>query len=147
MSCLLLVRHIERKKRKNIYSESYYNRIGVGLDSRTESLHYKQLFKKIICSNVCFNVSPGSETDEQIVGASSVDLIVDEHMEKGERLVVAIQYVHKFATPKTFIGILMIGIKRENRWYAINQSVLNRKRGTVQSFFYYFTRKGFQFDV
>ncbi|CAF1379184.1 unnamed protein product [Rotaria sp. Silwood1] len=88
--------------------------------------HYQQLFTNVICNDVCFNLGCGSDSMAVITGESYLDLIVDTHMGDGERLVVVVQRVLKVAksnaTSNILIGVLAVGIKTNNRWFAIDPS-------------------------
>ncbi|CAF3014196.1 unnamed protein product [Rotaria sp. Silwood2] len=75
--------------------------------------HYQQLFTNMICNDVCFNLGCESDSIASITFESYLDIIVDKHMDDGERLVVVVQRVIKVATPDVtsniLIGVLACG--------------------------------------
>jgi hypothetical protein len=104
-------------------------KIGVDIDNKKESYHYKQLLNNIICNNVHFNKPSETEESEQTAGSASLDLIVDKHLGNGRRVVLIIQRVKRFGVSDILIGVLAIGIKTNNRWFVIDKSVIRKRRG------------------
>jgi bisphosphoglycerate-dependent phosphoglycerate mutase len=93
--------------------------------------HYQQMFTNVILNDVCFNIPAETDAMAKITGESYLDLIVDKHMGNGERLVLVVQRVARRFGSEIIsnipIGVLVIGIKSHNRWFAINPSSTNHK--------------------
>ncbi len=101
--------------------------IGVDVDDKNESSYYKQLLKNI-CNDVCFHVLSVLPT---ITGECSLDLIVDRHL--GDDLaVIGVQHVKKFATSYIIVGVSIIQIKSNNRWFMVDVSQIKNNQSKVK---------------
>jgi uncharacterized protein YbcI len=105
---------------------------GVNINAEYKSHHYQQLLNNIRCNDVCFNKAAGSEELEKITGAPSLDLVVDRCLEDGERLMFVIQRVKKFAISDILVGVFVIGIQSNNRWFVIDQDAIKNTQSKVE---------------
>jgi hypothetical protein len=102
--------------------------IGVDVDDKNESSYYKQLLKNIICNDVCFNVASALP---KMTGECSLDLIVDRYL--GDDLaVIGVQHVKKFATSDIIVGVLIIHIKSNNRWFMLDASQIKNNQSKAK---------------
>jgi len=95
---------------------------------------YKQLINNIICKDVCFNLGTTSDELEKTTGADCIDVFVDKYMGKDERLVVIVKRIKKFRKSDILVGVLAIGTKSNNRWFAVDQSAMNKNQSIVEKF-------------
>ncbi|CAM4957424.1 unnamed protein product [Rotaria socialis] len=98
---------------------------GVRSDDENESIHYKQLLKNILYNNVCFNLP--SEIPK-ITGESNIDLIVDKDFENGNSVIIVAQHVIKFAISDVILGVLIIQIKSNSRYFMIDVSQIENNQ-------------------
>ncbi|CAM4793515.1 unnamed protein product [Rotaria magnacalcarata] len=118
------------KNLQKLINEILYT--AVRSDDENESIHYKQLLKNILCNNVCFNLS--SEIPK-ITGESNIDLIVGKDFENGNSVIIVVQHVIKFAISDVILGVLIIQIKSNSRYFMIDVSQIENNQTKGKSFF------------
>ena len=109
-------------------------RSGPVVDHEIQSNCYKQLISNIIGNIPCFNLAPDSNANLEETGEAALDLIVDKKTQDGERLVVVIQRVTQWAQFTIIVGVLVIQTKGNNRWYSLDQSVIEETSGKMKYF-------------
>lgn len=100
----------------------------INLDDKNQSIHYKQLLKNILFSNVCFNL-PSVTPD--ITGESNIDLIVDKDFGDDNPVVIVVQHVIKFAISDLILGVLVIQTKTNNHYFMVDVSEIENKQSKV----------------
>lgn len=104
---------------------------GLGVDHEVELGYYKQLISNIIGNIPCFNVSPAPSVNPIETDEAALDLLVDKKSNDGERLIVVIQRVNQFSKSSIIVGVLLVGTKSNNRWYSLDQAVIEEIKGRI----------------
>ena len=82
---------------------------------------YDQILDQIKCNAIGLNA--GTKNPEK-TGEAYVDVVIDDPRKDGERVVVVTQRVQRFDASDVLIGILVLAVNANNRWFWINPSIL-----------------------